>query len=373
MEISKLRSAALQLLTDAAGKDGALTKTEAKKLPAYMRERVDALRSSPSAKVSVNDAYGAVWSELGTDLYQAQGGKYAKGPTNLSAGELQAFNDASLKDVTQTLWSIAEAAAPENRALTPVKKADLVKAANLMIAIIKKADNGDDVMTPVELTRAAVAFKGQRDTVMQAALMHAINNAKNSGDRTVEGVVKVIEAAKGAVLALNKNGDSTLSPEELGRARRVIDQALISVAEQRPGAKVSDYTVTPEKIYVPSRPFRAPPNATAAAYVQALTEHFDAFSNDNKGAGARNISRYVMGEVETAGMAKEIAKLPLSFRKAVLKALEARVQQNPNEIGDPQRIYFTPQAEPLLAKLAKDAHVSCNFKGVARPPQFDYY
>lgn len=96
-------------------------------------------------------------------------------------------------------------------------------------------------------------------------------------------------------------------------------------------------------------------------------------NNDNKGAGATGVSRYVMGEVEAKGMAKEIAGLPLSFRKKVLKALEARVQQNPSEIGDPQRIYFTAEAVPHIAKLAKDAGISCNFVGRAAPPQFDYY
>ncbi|MFL5321004.1 MAG: hypothetical protein ACJ790_15185 [Myxococcaceae bacterium] len=379
MNINQLRSAALKLITDAAGADGALTKTEASKLPQYMRERIEAVRKSSHAKVSVSDAFGAVMdgttsgvNGLFQDLFLAQGGKQAKGPSDISQGELNAFPPA-LKDVTTELWKVAETSLPPKPQPSELKKKDLDAAVTLLAGLVHKTDNGDQVMTPVELARAKITYGGKVDAAAADVLGHAINRAKNEGGRDLASIEKVLNDAKAELLALNTDGNATLSPAELGHAKSILAKSLIAFAAERKGAKLSDYTTTPEKLYVPTTPFKPPANATAAEYVQALTKHFDAFSNDNKGAGANNISRFVMGTLETEGMAKEIAKLPVTFRKQVLKALEARVQQDPNVVGDPQRIYFTPDAEPLISKVARDANIHCNFKGVAAPPKFDYF
>jgi hypothetical protein len=225
----------------------------------------------------------------------------------------------------------------------------------------------------VEIVKAAITFKGIPDPLIRDALVHAVNRAKNEGHSTLEGVAKAIDDARKEIQAANSDGNTKLSVTEQKKVKTVMGRSLLGFAYLHAKDKLSDFSWTPEKIYVPSRPFRAPYRATAGEHVQALVKHFNAFSNDNKGAGANNISRFVMGDVEAGGMAKEIEKLSPTFGRAVLRALEDRIQQDPNAIGDPQRVYLSPSAQDLMDAVAKKFRVRCDFAGDPRPPQFDYY
>lgn len=373
MKVEKINAAAMKLLTEAAGADAKLSKTEAKKLPAYMQLRVEAARTSPSAKVSVQDAFSSViagvtrgstvLSGLAEDLFNAQRDpttSAVKLASDVSKAERARITEPTLKAATDLLWSVAEA----TDVATPVvagpalTNKQLTAAATLLTSILNKADNGDDVMTAVEVRLADIRFKGAADPVASGALTNAVNRAKNDGSREISGIAKAIADALKETLGAKK-------------PQTVLGKALVAFAQAHNGDKLSDFATTPEKIYVPTRPFKAPNHASPEEFVTALATHVNAFSNDNK-SGSQS-TRLVMGAVETSGMAREIEKLSPAYAKAVLKALEARIQLPKDYLGDPKRIYLTAEGQALMAAAGKRVGGSYNFVGIAAPPAFNYY
>ncbi len=380
MQISKLIGVAHRMIVDAAGADGLLTKTEAKKLPVYLRDRIEAVRPSSSTKLHANNAFEAIaygqsdtfTTGLRQDLVeiQKQAGGGVKGPSSISAAERKNITAPGLKDVTDRLWAIAESA---NEGIPELSKAQVDRGAKLLTDLLAKLDNGDQVMTTTELSRAKVSYKGDESKgQLHTTLWTAINRASNKGSRDLEGIANEIELARKEIHAGNTDGKAAISGTEQMRANSVLGEALRGFIHAHKDDKVSDFKITPEPIYVPSRPFRAPYRASAGEWLQAAVKHFNSFSNDNKGAGADNISRYVMGEIEAKGIAKEVAKLSPTFGKSVMKALEERVQQGQG-VTDPQRIYLTGEGQTPLLAVAKDLSVKVNLQGDPRPPSFDYY
>ena len=372
MKVEKINAAAMKLITEAAGADAKLSRTEAKKLPTYMQLRVEAARTSPTAKVSVQDAFSSViagvnrgstvLSGLSEDLFNAQrdpnNNSAVKLASDVSVAERARITEPTLKAATDLLWSVAEAAEVATPVGPTLTNKQLTTAATLLTSILKKADNGDGVMTAVEVRLADIRFKGAADPVAAGALTNAVNRAKNDGSRELGGIAKAIDDA----LKENLTGK---------KPQTVLGKALLAFAQAHAGDKLSDFTTTPEKIYVPTRPFRAPQNATPEAWVTALATHVNAFSNDNK-SGSQS-TRLVMGAVETSGMTKEIEKLSPAFAKAVLRALEARIQLPKDYLGDPKRIYLTADGQALMAATARKVGGSYNFVGIAAPPAFNYF
>lgn len=384
MQTSKLWGAALALLRQKAGSDEALTKSETKGLPALMRDAVERVRKG-SAPVPVADAFTSLryGSSDGTTpglegawvLAQTSADQKPVSLTNLSQAERARITQPAYKEATDVLWALAESMPPGEAgvAYASVTAAQVNASARLLTALLRASDNGDGLTRVVEIGKADFRYRGQPDPHTTNALVTAVNRAKNKGDPTIDGVAAQIELARKEVVALNTDGDGTISPKEQAKPRTELATLLLAFTRQHPTAKKGDFSFTPEKIYVPTRAFRAPAGATAGELLDALLKHFDAFSNDNKGAGADGVTRYVLGDIETKGFAAEIAKLTPARAKAVLAELEARVQMPTNALGPPRRVYFTGPAQTLIDAVAKKFGVSHDFAGDPRPPSFDYY
>jgi hypothetical protein len=248
----------------------------------------------------------------------------------------------------------------------------LSKAKRLSVKLVDRVDDGDQVLTITELYRATnVQLNNARNPVDQwtvdpptlRLLEAAINKAKARGDRTLEGIKAGL--------------DEALSELTQGKARTTLAGALTSFAQVHADSSVSSFEFRKAPgVYVPKTPFRAPPRATASAWVQAVVLHFNSYSNDNSQHGARpeSITRYVLGEVETKAVVGEIAKLPTSRQRSILRELERRILQRDQwGFGELRRIYVDPKGQRLLDARAKALGLSVTFAGNPKAPKFDYY
>lgn len=262
------------------------------------------------------------------------------------------------------------------------------KGASLLKKLLKKADDGDGVLTETEVRRATnSAARWNRstpdtdtwsvDVTTQKALLAAVAKQKSAGDRSLSAIVSGVDEALKELKAADKDGTGSLSDAEMNRVRSNLAKNLLAFSKLHSRASPSSFKITPAKVYTPTTPFRAPRGATAPKLTEALLVHFNAYANDNAQGGARpaSITRYVFGKDEAKGLAAEIAKLPATTGKAVLRELSKRVHMADQRANgfQPRRVYFEANARAGLDKLAAALGVKVNFKGVAKAPVFDYF
>lgn len=267
----------------------------------------------------------------------------------------------------------------------------VAQATSLLQKLVRKVDNGDEILTAYELhrTNKTKHIRGsyvyvpqgtthQLDTETETALLAAINRAKSKSQRGVDEIAKGIGEAGKEAKAADRDGDGKLSDAEAKKVRSPLGKSLVAFARVHGGDSISDFKidVAPVKVYVPKRPFVAPKNKTAPELVEALLRHFNDWGNDNHvGIGSRESTRHVLATAEAEGITRAIAKLPETTAKAVLREFSKRIKQ-PDYRGngfEPKRVYVMPKAVGLFDKLAKKLGVTASFVGNPVAPKFDFY
>lgn len=265
-------------------------------------------------------------------------------------------------------------------------------AGKLLQNLLKKVDNGDEVLTEFEIHKlnkthyqrgsrvyvTGAPGKQQFDPATEGALIAAINKVKSRSERSLDGIISGVGEAALELKQANLDRDGYLSDDEQKKVKSKLGKSLLEFARVHGGDSVSDFKIKVPlaKVYVPKRAFAPPANATAKAMVEALVKHFNDFGNDNHvGLGSRVATRYVLSTIETQGVAAAIAKLPAATAKATLRELSRRIKQaDPSGPEfEPKRIYVQPKAVPILDKLAKSLGVRASFVGVAKAPSFNFY
>jgi hypothetical protein len=258
--------------------------------------------------------------------------------------------------------------------------------AALVKKLLEKADNGDQTLTVGEVDKALGPSNpppGTRpdtwsaDLATRSVLTAAVNKTKSTGDRTLDGIKKGVDAAFKEIKAADLDGDGALTVAEQKKVKTNLGKLLMGFAEAHGDKSVTWFKIKPgEEMYVPKRPFRAPANATASAWVDAAVKHFNGFSNDNSTHGRRpdSITRYVLGTTEAKGIVSELEKLTATKARAALRALDKRINTgNPLRIEDPKRVYLDEGGQKVMGALAKKLGISVDLKGEPKAPKFDYY
>lgn len=255
-----------------------------------------------------------------------------------------------------------------------VTMSQVKSGAALLKKLLAKADNGDGTLTVRELQAAVNPAKGKPvDGLTQATLVDAVNKMKVTSERTVKGIQKAVDDVFKEIKKGDVDGSSSISPEEVKKLKTKLAKSLVEFSGTHGRKSASSFNIVPhvEDVYVPTRPFRAPKNASSAHYVDSLVQHFNSWANDNSKHGRRpeSITRYVLGVDETKAVAKEIAKLAPAKAKAALRELAKRIAGKDGAMP----LYVDPKGQTVLNRVAKDFGVTANFKGNPRAPQFDYY
>ena len=272
--------------------------------------------------------------------------------------------------------------------MADVKLKRVQSGASLVKKLLDKADNGDQVLTPTEVKKSynghvgpgGVPIHPDRWTVdpkTADVLLAAVNKRKSAGDRSVSSIKKGVDEALKEIKAADRDGDGALTAAEQKKVKTNLGRTLLAFSEQHGDKSVTWFKIkSGEEMYVPTRPFRAPANASAAQWIDACVLHFNGYSNDNSTHGRRpdSITRYVLGGVEARGIVGELEKLTPAKAKAALRALADRINTaRPLTIEMPRRIYLDEGAQKALGALAKKLGLTVDLKGEPRAPQFDYY
>lgn len=253
--------------------------------------------------------------------------------------------------------------------------------AALVKKLLDKADNGDATLTLSELKKA---YRGNRppdqwtvDVKTHDVLQAAVNKKKSAGERSVGGIKQGVDEALAEIKAADLDRDGQLTAAEQKKVKTPLGRSLLAFSEAHGDKSVTWFKIkAAEEVYVPSRPFRAPPNASPVHWIDAAVKHFNGYSNDNSTHGPRpqSITRYVLGRTEASGLVAELEKLPAAKAKAALIALGKRINTpRPLTIEEPRRIYLDDEAQKAVGAFAKRLGVKVDLKGELKAPQFDYY
>lgn len=260
--------------------------------------------------------------------------------------------------------------------------------ASLVKKLLDKADNGDEVLTLKEVKKSYNGDGGRWgatltpdvwtvDVKTADVLQAAVNKLKVTGDRSVESIKKGVDETLKELKAADLDKDGALSAAEQKKVKTKLGKTLLAFSEAHGERSVTWFKLKPgEELYVPTRPFRAPANATAAKWIDACVKHFNGYSNDNSKHGRRpdSITRYVLGGTEARGVAGELEKLTPAKAKAALRALSDRINTpRPLAPEDPVRIYLDAEGQKVLVAAAKKLGITVDLKGEQRAPKFDYY
>ncbi len=398
MQISKFRNASIQMFVDAAGADGNLSATDAKKLGTFAAAKIAELRAGNTRKkVSAHEAVSfVVGDRFGFELPKASqrpnlGSEWAATETGKDTGdisktEIKAFSDLAAKALAENIYAYAETSYAKPIP-APTDKKTIQSAGKLLEQLVGALDNEDEVLTIAELDKiqwanddrsSAMRDHPQFDGVTYDALSAAIHKMKSAADRSVTGIQAGIREAVAELVARDANGDGKFTGTELKFQKTRLAEVLLVFSAAHGKKKLADFPFEkPEgKIYVPTRPFRAPSGGSAGEFVDALVKHFNAFSNDNGGGySGSDTTRIVMGAVETNAVVKEIEKLSPTRAREVLTALSGRILQGDYR-GDgwnPKRIWIQPSAVGQVEALAERLGVNKSFRGAAAAPSYDYY
>jgi hypothetical protein len=273
-----------------------------------------------------------------------------------------------------------------NRTLSMLNIPLVLDAAQLLKELLTKMDNGDETLTASEAIRAMrgdvvftpVPEEPHFDNVTFEAVRAAIDKMKAQSVRSLSGLHDGIDRAM-AEITLAATTNSNLDYAVNKKVKTTLAKTLLNFAAAHSGHRAEEFHFMPgtDPVFVPTKPFVPKASDSPAELVESLMGHFNSYSNDNSTHGRRpaSITRYVLGTVETTGIAKAIAALPAARARQVVAALARRIHMADDRSSGwmPRRIWVEPKAESTLDRLARDLEVSADFKGVPKAPGFDYY
>ena len=271
--------------------------------------------------------------------------------------------------------------------MTTIRKSTVQSGGKLLKKLVDKLDTTGD-LAPRDVRRAAGGgspvkrrggaaspppaadrYTSNIDNSTRNALMAAAMRGQSAGDRSAAAIKRGVDQAVHEVLAADVDGSGTITDTEQKRLKRLpLALALVEFAKEHATDPVSAFHFAPVAgAYHPAHPFRVRDGASPAEIATSLVKHFDAHGNDNYWPGA--VSRWVLGEDESKGIVAELARMPRSLAKPVLRALSDQVRSQ-----DIPRPYIQPAAVHLFEHLAGQLGLArAGFTAEAKPPKFPGY
>lgn len=246
-----------------------------------------------------------------------------------------------------------------------LKLTTLDHGARLLGQVVKKADvDGDGFITRKDLDAAGP----QLGKTATEALARITESATFRRDRTVAGFKKALGEVKTRLRAVDKDGDGTLTPAEQKRVTLKGASALVTFSNQYRNADASDFGVSKPIGGATASDFgHVDTKGTAAEVLGRIVKRWNRKRNDNYWPG-HDPSRFVLGAQEAKDVAKEIATLPPTKAKSVLRELSRNIKA-----GGYKCVYVDPPATKPLDDLAKQLHLKLSFVGPTKAPPFPGY